>query len=261
MALRNCQTAAAEALGIKETLPAYLDPNLQSKDLPTGAILSLSDQLDLFKEYIGKLKGVVGEARAKDIIYNSIFLVSAGNNDIAITTSITARRFEYFPSYATELVTWSSTFLNDLYGLGARRIGVLSTLPVGCLPGGRTVAAGLLEGGCEEITNQEAQVFNTKLSSMVDSLESSLPDAKLVFIDVYNALLDIVQDPQNYGFQVTRTGCCGTGSFELGVTCNPTTITCSDVSNYVFWDSGHPTEKAYKIIVSAILHKYLNSFF
>ena len=89
--------------------------------------------------------------------------------------------------------------MKDLYGLGARRIGVLSTLPVGCLPGGRTVATGLLEGGCEEITNQEAQVFNTKLSSMVDSLESSLPDAKLVFIDVYNPLLDIVQDPQNYG--------------------------------------------------------------
>ena len=89
--------------------------------------------------------------------------------------------------------------MKDLYGLGARRIGVLSTLPVGCLPGGRTVATGLLEGGCEEITNQEAQVFNTKLSSMVDSLESSLPDAELVFIDVYNPLLDIVQDPQNYG--------------------------------------------------------------
>ena len=27
---------SAEALGIKETLPAYLDPNLQGKDLPTG---------------------------------------------------------------------------------------------------------------------------------------------------------------------------------------------------------------------------------
>ena len=44
--------------------------------------------------------------------------------------------------------------MKDLYGLGARRIGVLSTLPVGCLPGGSTVATGLLEGGCEEITNQ-----------------------------------------------------------------------------------------------------------
>ena len=87
--------------------------------------------------------------------------------------------------------------MKDLYGLGARRIGVLSTLPLGCLPGARAVGA--LEAGCEVVTNQEAQLFNTKLSSMVDSLESTLPDAKLVFIDVYNPLLDIVRDPQNYG--------------------------------------------------------------
>ncbi|GMY28214.1 GDSL esterase/lipase At5g63170 [Fagus crenata] len=268
----------AEALGIKDTLPAYLDPNLQSNDLPTGVcfasggsgcdpltatiqgILSLSDQLGLFQQYIGKLKGVVGEARANDIISNSLFLVSAGNNDIAISYSITARRFQYdFPSYANQLVTWSSTFLKDLYGLGARRIGVLSTLPLGCLPGARAVGA--LEAGCEVITNQEAQLFNTKLSSMVDSLESTLPNAKLVFIDVYNPLFDIVRDPQNYGFLVTRNACCGTGTFEIGVTCNQfTPLTCPDASTYVFWDSGHPTERAYRIIVSEIVHKYFNNF-
>ena len=33
---------SVEALGIKDTLPAYLDPNLQSNDLPTGVCFASS---------------------------------------------------------------------------------------------------------------------------------------------------------------------------------------------------------------------------
>nr|ACU20649.1 unknown [Glycine max] len=76
----------AEELGIKEYVPAYLDPHLQPGELATGvcfasggagydpftsqsaSAIPLSGQLDLFKEYIGKLRGVVGEDRAKFIL-------------------------------------------------------------------------------------------------------------------------------------------------------------------------------------------------
>ena len=57
-------------------------------------------------------------------------------------------------------------------------------------------------------------------------------------------------------------GCCGTGKIEVAVLCNPfSPFTCEDVSNYVFWDSYHPTEKAYKVLIGKIIQKCVDSFF
>lgn len=37
--------------------------------------------------------------------------------------------------------------------------------------------------------------------------------------------------------------------------------TCVDESKYVFWDSYHPTERAYEILVGLVLNKYIHTFF
>ncbi|KAE9617255.1 putative triacylglycerol lipase [Lupinus albus] len=118
----------AEALGIKDSVPAYNSPSLGAQDLTTGvcfasggsgadaltssflSVISLSDQLQLFKEYIGKLTATVGQEKASSIISNALFLTSLGNNDIAITFS-GGRRPILFPTYAGQLVDWTSTFL------------------------------------------------------------------------------------------------------------------------------------------------------
>lgn len=63
------------------------------------------------------------------------------------------------------------------------------------------------------------------------------------------------------GFGVSTKGCCGTGAIEVAVLCNKiTSSVCSDVSSHVFWDSYHPTEKAYKVLVKALIAKYVNQF-
>ncbi|KAI4336752.1 hypothetical protein L6164_015240 [Bauhinia variegata] len=261
---------SAAALRIKDTLPAYRDPNLRSEDLPTGVsfasggsgndnltasiqgVLSLATQLQMFKEYIGKLKGIVGEEKANSIIPNSLYLLSAGNNDIAITYSATARRGLPFPTYANLLVGWASDFLKDLYEVGARRVWVLSTLPLGCLPGARATCGGF----CIDITNKEAEFFNTKLSSGLDSLKRSLSDYDLTFVDVYTPLLGIINNPQSSGFNNVANGCCGTGTIEIGVSCNVfNPLICPNPSTHVFWDAGHPTQRAYEIVVSDIIRK------
>jgi phospholipase/lecithinase/hemolysin len=60
------------------------------------------------------------------------------------------------------------------------------------------------------------------------------------------------------GFEEATKGCCGTGLIEVTKLCNSkTATTCSDVNKYVFWDSYHPTERAYKAIVSNIFDNYL----
>ncbi|KAL6316551.1 hypothetical protein AAG906_018254 [Vitis piasezkii] len=269
----------AEELGIKKLLPAYLDPALQPSDLLTGvsfasgasgydpltpkisSVFSLSDQLEQFKEYIGKLTAMVGEQRTNTILSKSLFLVVQSSNDIA-TTYFDIRKVQYdFASYADLLVTWASSFVKELYGLGARRIAVFSAPPLGCLPSQRSLAGGI-ERECVEKYNEASKLFNTKLSSGLDSLNTNFPLAKFVYIDIYNPLLDIIQNPQKSGFEVVNKGCCGTGLIEVAVLCNQfNPFTCNDVTKYVFWDSYHPTERVYKILIGEIIHEYVDSFF
>ncbi|KAK7382933.1 hypothetical protein VNO78_28597 [Psophocarpus tetragonolobus] len=270
----------AEALGIKEYVPAYLDPNLKSSDIVSGvsfasgasgydpltpqiaSVLSLSTQLDMFKEYIVKLKGIVGDKTANLIVANGLYLVVAGSDDIANTYFIAhARILQYdIPSYTDFMVNSASNFTKELYNLGGRRIAVLGAPPIGCVPSQRTLAGGLVRE-CSQKYNYAAKLFNSKLSNQLHSLSPTCPNSRIVYIDVYNPLLDIIQNYQKYGYKVMDRGCCGTGKLEVAVLCNPFDATCSNVSEYVFWDSYHPTEGVYRKLVSNVLDKYFNLLF
>ncbi|PON93932.1 Lipase [Trema orientale] len=268
-----------EELGIKEYLPAYLDPNLGPKDLPTGvcfasggtgfdpmtpkiaAVLSFPEQLGMFKEYLGKLTATVGKEGTKFILENAIFLVVAGSDDIANTYfTIRIRKLQYdVPSYTDLMVNGASDFIKDLYQLGARRIGVFGTPPIGCVPSQRTLGGGLFRV-CAEEYNEAAILFNSKISATLDSLKSKLPNSRLVYVDIYNPLLELILNPQKYGFDQVDKGCCGTGALEVAILCNPLTPPCENPSSRIFWDSYHPSEAAYKILVPQLLKKYVNSF-
>ncbi|KAI8549468.1 hypothetical protein RHMOL_Rhmol06G0026700 [Rhododendron molle] len=221
----------AEELGIKELIPAYLDPNLQDKDLPTGvsfasgatgfdpqtpvivSVISLDEQMKMFKEYIGRLKGMVGEERTNFILTNSVYLVIAGSDDLANTYfTIGIRKLQYDVNSYTDLM--------ELHALGAKRIGLFGAAPIGCLPSQRTLGGGILVRHCAENYNQAAQMFNAKVLVALRSLKSSLNDAKarLVYVDIYNPLLDLIQNHEKYGFAVADKGCCGTGNIEAEVT-------------------------------------------
>jgi GDSL-like Lipase/Acylhydrolase len=55
------------------------------------------------------------------------------------------------------------------------------------------------------------------------------------------------------GFKESSKGCCGTGLIEVALLCNILSKTCTNASEYVFWDSSHPTQRAYEIIVEDII--------
>jgi len=84
--------------------------------------------------------------------------------------------------------------------MGAKRIAVFGHPPIGCLPSQRTLAGGELRQ-CAENYNQAAQLYNSKLSSALSSLNSSLHDAKarVLYVDAYTPLLDLIQNHDKYG--------------------------------------------------------------
>lgn len=78
-------------------------------------------------------------------------------------------------------------------------MAIFGAPPIGCLPAQRTLSGGVLRV-CAEDHNAAAQIYNGKLSSKIDSLGSSLTQSNtIVYIDIYNPLLDIIQNPQDYG--------------------------------------------------------------
>lgn len=78
-----------------------------------AAALSLSDQLQLFKEYIDKLRAIVGEEGKNRIFETSFFLVVVGSNDINNNYfGSRIRRLQYdISTYTDLLVGHASTFL------------------------------------------------------------------------------------------------------------------------------------------------------
>lgn len=82
--------------------------------------------------------------------------------------------------------------------MGARRIGVFSAPPIGCVPFQRTLLGGI-ERKCAEKYNDASKLFNIKLSKELTSLNRNLPNSKMVYLDVYNPLLDIIVNYQNNG--------------------------------------------------------------
>ncbi|AET01558.1 putative triacylglycerol lipase [Medicago truncatula] len=264
----------AETLGFTSFAPAYLSPQASGKNLLLGAnfasaasgydekaatlnhAIPLSQQLEYFKEYQGKLAQVAGSKKAASIIKDSLYVLSAGSSDFVqnyytnpwINQAITVDQ------YSSYLLDSFTNFIKGVYGLGARKIGVTSLPPLGCLPAARTLF-GYHENGCVARINTDAQGFNKKVSSAASNLQKQLPGLKIVIFDIYKPLYDLVQNPSNFGFAEAGKGCCGTGLVETtSLLCNPKSLgTCSNATQYVFWDSVHPSEAANQVLADNLI--------
>nr|CAD1818945.1 unnamed protein product [Ananas comosus var. bracteatus] len=110
-------------------------------------------------------------------------------------------------------------------------------------------------GGCGYDPSPQLLWIQNKIFELRN--EESFRGTIVVYIDIYNILLDFIQRPYAYGFEESTRGCCGTGLIEVTALCNSiTATTCPDDTKFVFWDSFHPTEKAYKIIADYILSTF-----
>lgn len=76
------------------------------------SVLSLSDQLDLFRDYLTKIKSAVGEERMRTIVSKSLYIVCTGSDDIANTYFGTPFRKPQYDinSYTDLMVSSASSF-------------------------------------------------------------------------------------------------------------------------------------------------------
>uniref|UniRef100_A0A0D9XG52 GDSL esterase/lipase EXL3 n=2 Tax=Leersia perrieri TaxID=77586 RepID=A0A0D9XG52_9ORYZ len=269
----------ASRLGLKDLVPPYLGTDIADEDLLTGvsfgsggtgydpltstlvAVLPMQEELNMFAEYKQKLVEIAGDAAAARIVSESLFVVCAGTDDIANNYFLSpVRPLQYdISSYVDFLTQLAYDFIKQLHRQGARRIAVLGMPPIGCVPSQRSTAgAGDGVSDCDEARNRAARLFNAKLEQEITCLKKTLQLQTIGYVDIYGILDDMIADPGKYGFDVSTRGCCGAGMFEVTLLCNEVTATtCADDRKYVFWDSFHPTERAYSVIVDYLYPRYV----
>ncbi|KAJ8439936.1 hypothetical protein Cgig2_004002 [Carnegiea gigantea] len=262
----------AHTLNLKDVVPPFLDPGLADTDLLTGVsfasggsgyddlttvttgAMPMSKQADYFRMYKERVSKVIGEIEAKDLIKKALVIIFAGTNDFTLNyyDLPTIRRLQYnITGYQDFVLEKLQDFLEELHRLGCRRMVVAGLPPVGCLP--IQITSRLkIPRTCLDDQNSEAMSYNNKLLKLIPRIQTSLQGSQILYADMYTPMIQLLDNSQDYGIEVTDKGCCGTGYTEVGVFCNVLTPTCRNASEYLFWDSVHPTQAAYQHI-----HDYL----
>ncbi|KAG2674534.1 hypothetical protein I3760_13G141500 [Carya illinoinensis] len=194
--------------------------------------IPLSRQLWYDREYQNRLPAVEGRSNVASIISRAIFLVSAGSSDFLQNYYINPLLYlALIPDRFSDILIQSyMRFIQRLYALGARRIGVTTLLPIGCLPATITIF-GMGSNVCVERLNNDAVSFNYKLNATFHWLQNNLHDLKLVVFDATNLFMKLPQTLQNMVHQLlliwffeVRRACCGTGLLETSILCNQESI-------------------------------------
>ncbi|XP_019428458.1 PREDICTED: GDSL esterase/lipase At5g33370-like isoform X2 [Lupinus angustifolius] len=269
----NIPDLISEHLGLEPTLP-YLSPLLLGEKLLVGAnfasagigilndtgfqfmhIIHIYKQLKLFQHYQLRLCAHIGKEEAKKHINNALVLITLGGNDFVnnyylVPYSARSRQFS-LPDYVHYLVSEYRPILKRLHDLGARRVLVTGTGPMGCVPA--EIALRSANGDCDVELQRAASLYNPQLVEMIKGLNHEIGSDVFIAANAYQMHMDFVNNPQAYGFVTSKIACCGQGPYNGIGLCTPISNLCPNRDLYAFWDSFHPSERANRIIVQQIL--------
>lgn len=89
--------------------------------------------------------------------------------------------------------------LQRLYDLGARKFVVMSLYPNGCSPMVRARIPIPMPTDCVQAINVPLRLYNNNLRSLVDEMTQKMPGSKLVYVNVYKIIRDIIRTPTQHG--------------------------------------------------------------
>ncbi|KAI4364534.1 hypothetical protein MLD38_020611 [Melastoma candidum] len=277
----NIPDFISEQLGSEPTLP-YLSPELRGRRLLVGAnfasagigilndtgvqfinIIRMWQQLENFREYQQRVASLIGTQRAKQLVNQGLVLITVGGNDFVnnyylVPFSARSRQYD-LPDYVPFLISEYRKLLTKLYDLGARKVLVTGTGPLGCVPA--ELAMRGRNGQCAPELQQAAALFNPQLTQMLRDLNRKYNSQVFIAANTQQMHSDFITNPRAYGFVTSKVACCGQGPYNgLGL-CTVASNLCANRDQYAFWDPFHPSERANRIIVQQIMTgstKYMN---
>ncbi|KAK7245270.1 hypothetical protein RIF29_40109 [Crotalaria pallida] len=268
----NLADLISQKIGSEPTMP-YLSPGLTGQRLLIGAnfasagigilnntgcqfvgIIKIFKQFELFQLYQQRLRAEVGAEQAQKIVNGALVLMTLGGNDFVnnyfLTPFSPTRSHFTVPQFCHYLISEYTKILLKLYELGARRVLVTGTGPLGCIPS--MLAMRSRNGECVPELQEATQIFNPLLIQMIIDLNSQVGSDVFVAVNAFQMHMDFITNPQEHGFVTSNVACCGQGAYNgIGV-CNPLSHLCPNRDAYAFWDAYHPSQRALQIIVDDI---------
>ncbi|KAJ6696074.1 GDSL-LIKE LIPASE/ACYLHYDROLASE [Salix koriyanagi] len=188
-----------------------------------GDVIDLKTQLRYYKKVENWLRHKLGNDEARMTISKAVHLFSIGSNDYLtpFLTNSTALKSYTNSKYVGMVIGNLTTVVKEIYRLGGRKFAFINH-------------------------------YTTKLfpSSSVN-LEKRLKGFKHSLFDLNSFLEQRINHPSKFGFRQGKSACCGTGPFRGVFSCGGRRLVkqfelCENPNEYVFWDSIHLTEQAYK---------------
>ncbi|WCJ27288.1 GDSL esterase/lipase At1g29670 [Euphorbia peplus] len=208
-----------------------------------GVNIDLATQLKNHQVIISKIVENLGsESAAKEHLNKCLYSIVIGNNDylnnyflpdLYNTSSL------YTPQqYAQVLIQDYSHHILSLYNSGARKVSLTAIASLGCTPGAR--ASQEPKGTiCVDSMNEVINLFNARLESLVNELNTNLTDAKFIYLNTYGILQEYITTP-GIVFEVDQA-CCKANQYGL---CIANEDPCEHRNLYFFYDPFHTTEIA-----------------
>ena len=223
----------ARSMGLAGSVrPAFRASNPNATNYAVGAArayedninLNLPAQVDAFLQQFG------GVAPA-----DALYTIEMGGNDIR--DALVA-----FPSGGAGPILQNANIsiaqsITALYAAGARDFLVWRAPNVGLTPAIRRLNQ--ISPGAMQLATGLTQAFNAGLDSVVAQLAAGLPGIRIVRLDAYRLLNDLVADPAAFGLTNVVAAC---------VTPNVPPFTCGSPDEYLFWDGIHPSRAVHAII-------------
>ncbi|KAL6198244.1 hypothetical protein ACLB2K_028036 [Fragaria x ananassa] len=174
-----------------------------------GGHISLDHQLQNHQITILRIASILRTNKQQTLQYlnKCLYSVGMGNNDY-INNYFTPQFFptskRYTPEqYASVLIDQYTRQILTLYNqYGARKVVLVGLGLIGCTPNAISKANGT---ACVDELNSAAQIFNQKLVSLVNQLNTNLTNAKFIYV---NSTGMSSGDPTSVGFKVLNVGCC-----------------------------------------------------
>ncbi|XP_019193997.1 PREDICTED: GDSL esterase/lipase At5g33370-like [Ipomoea nil] len=263
----------SERLGLAVAEP-YLSPMLKGDSLLGGAnfasagvgilndtgiqflnIIHIGKQLEYFEQYQMRVSQLIGPEGTQQLVNDALVLITLGGNDFVnnyylVPYSARSRQFS-LPDYVRYILSEYRKILQKLYDLGARRVLVTGTGPIGCVPS--ELAQRSPTGACALELQRAANLYNPQLRQLIAELNNDLGADVFIAANTFQMNMDFISNPRAYGFVTSRIACCGQGLYNGIGLCTALSNLCPDRNVFAFWDGFHPTERASRIIVQQIL--------
>jgi outer membrane lipase/esterase len=167
---------------------------------------------------------------------DALYVIEMGGNDVRDALAA-------FPAGSGAIIQAANISIANniqaLYAAGARDFMVWRTPDVGLTPALRRLDR--ITPGAAQLATGLSRAFNGALDNVVAQL-SVLPGIRIVRLDAFRLLTDIVSDPGAFDLDNVTATC---------VTPDVAPFTCDDPDEFLFWDGIHPTKAGHAILAAA----------